>query len=368
MISGRMKILIFNWRDIRNPEAGGAEVFTHEIAKRLVKRGDEVTLFTSKFDNCKKEEFVDGIRIIRAGGKYFVYQKAKEYYKNIFSKEGFDVVIDEINTKPFSTPKFVNNGEKIIALIHQLAREFWFYETPFPVNLIGYYILEKRWLKNYANIPTITVSNSTKKNLDDLGFKKIFIVHNGLNIKPLSEVPEKAEKPTIIYVGRMKKAKKPQDVIEAFKIVKKEIRDVQLWMVGDGYLRKKLETKAKDIRFFGYVDKRTKDELVKKAWVIAVPGVREGWGQVVTDANALGTPAVGYNIPGLRDSIKHGYNGLLVEDGNIEALANAVVYLLENDNLREELSRNAIEWAKRFSWDRSAEEFEKVIKNVIGER
>jgi len=368
MTNGEMKILIFNWRDIRNPEAGGAEVFTHEIAKRLVKSGDEVTLFTSKFYNCKKEEFVDGIRIIRAGGKYFVYQKAKEYYKNIFSKEGFDVIIDEINTKPFLTPKFVNNGEKIIALIHQLAREFWFYETPFPVNLIGYYILEKRWLKNYANIPTITVSNSTKKNLDDLGFKKIFIVHNGLNIEPLSEVPEKAEKPTIIYVGRMKKAKKPQDVIEAFKIVKKEIRDVQLWMVGDGYLRKKLETKAKDIRFFGYVDKRTKDELVKKAWVIAVPGVREGWGQVVTDANALGTPAVGYNIPGLRDSIKHGYNGLLVEDGNIEALANAVVYLLENDNLREELSRNAIEWAKRFSWDRSAEEFEKVIKNVIEER
>ena len=69
---------------------------------------------------------------------------------------------------------------------------------------------------------------------------------------------------------------------------------MQLWMVGDGYLRKKLESnfKTKDVKFFGYVDKKTRDELLRRAWIIAVPGVREGWGQVVTDANALGTPAV----------------------------------------------------------------------------
>ena len=246
----------------------------------------------------------------------------------------------------------------IMTLIHQLAREFWFYETPFPVNLIGYYILEKRWLKNYVDIPTITVSNSTKEDLENLGFKKI--------VKPVDKIPEKAEKPTIIFVGRMKKAKKPQDVIKAFEIVKKEIKDVQLWMVGDGYLRKRLESKAKDVKFFGYVDKKTKDELVKKAWVIAVPGVREGWGQVVTDANALGTPAVGYNIPGLRDSIKHGYNGLLVDD-NPKALADGMVKILSDDKLREKLSRNAIEWAKQFNWDKSAEEFERVIKRISSE-
>jgi len=164
----------------------------------------------------------------------------------------------------------------------------------------------------------------------------------------------------------MKKAKKPQDVIKAFEIVKKEIKDVQLWMVGDGYLRKRLESKAKDVKFFGYVDKKTKDELVKKAWVIAVPGVREGWGQVVTDANALGTPAVEYNIPGLRDSIKHGYNGLLV-DNNPKALADGMVKILSDDKLREKLSRNAIEWAKQFNWDRSAEMFERVIKRISSE-
>ena len=356
-----MNILWFNWRDIKNPEAGGAEVYTHEIAKRLAEKGYSITLFTSKFRGCKEEEIIDGVRVVRDGGRYTVYQKAKEFYKR--NRNSFDLVIDEINTKPFHTPKFVDNCN-IVALIHQLAREFWFYEAPFPVNLIGYYILENRWLKNYVNIPTITVSNSTKKDLEDLGFKKIFIVHNGLNVEPVNRIPEKAEKPTIIFVGRMKKAKRPQDVIKAFKIVRKEIKDAQLWMVGDGYLRKKLESKAKDVKFFGYVDKRTKDELVKRAWVIAVSGVREGWGQVVTDANALGTPAVGYNIPGLRDSIKHGYNGLLV-DNNPEALADAIIEILLDDKLREKLSRNAIEWAKQFSWDRSAGEFERLIETIV---
>ncbi|MCZ7362324.1 MAG: glycosyltransferase [Candidatus Methanoperedens sp.] len=64
---GSMNILIYNWRDIRNPAAGGTEVFTHEIARRWVERGNEVTLFTSAFAGCEREEEVDGVRIIRGG-------------------------------------------------------------------------------------------------------------------------------------------------------------------------------------------------------------------------------------------------------------------------------------------------------------
>jgi len=305
-MTDNMNILWFNWRDIKNPEAGGAEVYTHEIARRLAEKGYSITLFTAKFRGCKETEEVDGVNIVRSGGKYTVYKKAKEFYSRFRGR--YDLIIDEINTRPFFAPKFADDG--VVALIHQLAREFWFYETPFPVSLIGYYILEKRWLKNYVKVPTITVSNSTKEDLECLGFEKVFIVHNGLNVEPVNKPPEKAETPTVIFVGRMKKAKRPQDVIEAFKIVREEVGDVKLWMVGDGYLRSKLESSCcRGVKFFGYVDRRMRDELVKRAWVIAVPGVREGWGQVVTDANALGTPAVGYNIPGLRDSIRHeGFN------------------------------------------------------------
>jgi hypothetical protein len=95
---------------------GGAEVFTREVAKRMVKKGHEVTLFTSEFPNCKKEEILDGVRIVRAGGRYSVYWNAKKFYKRYFSGERYDVVIDEINTRPFFTPKFVTNGEKSFCL------------------------------------------------------------------------------------------------------------------------------------------------------------------------------------------------------------------------------------------------------------
>ena len=97
----KLKILIFNWRCWQNPGVGGAEIFTYEVARRWVEGGNEITLFTSKFLDCKKEEILDGIRIVRSGGKYSVYRKAREYYKKQFLRENYDVVIDEINTRPF---------------------------------------------------------------------------------------------------------------------------------------------------------------------------------------------------------------------------------------------------------------------------
>lgn len=357
-----MNILIYNWRDIKNPDAGGAEVFTHENARRWVEHGHVITWFTSSFPDCKKEEVVDGIKIIRAGGKYTVYLKAKEYYKKYFSKQGFDIVIDEINTVPFFTPEFVNNGEKVVTLIHQLAREFWFYETRFPINYMGRYFFEDRWLKKYRDIPTITVSESTKKDLMDSGFKHVSIVPEGINFKPLEKVGEKEIYPTLIFVGRLKKAKLPDHAIHAFKLIKEKVNNAKLWVVGDGYYRNELEKiNCEGVEFFGRVSTDKKLKLMSRAWAILVPGIREGWGLIVTEANAMGTPAIGYNVPGLRDSI--GDTGILC-DNNPEAMAQRAVELLQDDVLREKLSREALARAGEFNWDRSSEEFLKAVEDA----
>jgi len=361
-----LKILMFNWRCWLNPEMGGAEVFTREVAKRWVRAGHEVTLFTSEFPSCKKEECVDGIRVVRSGGKYSVYLKAREHYRKVFSKEGYDVIIDEINTRPFFTPKFVNNGEKIVALIHQLAREYWFYETPFPISYIGYYFLEKRWLGNYVDVPTVTVSESTKQDLLNLGFRRVFVVPEGLNFKPLNEVPWKEGYPVIVYAGRLKRAKRPDHAIKAFKIVKEKFPEARLWIIGDGYFRKELERMAfEGVRFFSGLSNEERRELIKRAWILVHPSVREGWGLNVIEANALGTPCVAYDVPGLRDSVVDGVTGLLVGNGDVKDLADKVVTVLKDEALRERLSRNALENAKKFSWDKTAERFEKVIEGTL---
>jgi glycosyltransferase involved in cell wall biosynthesis len=226
-----LKILIFNWRCWANPEMGGAEIFTYENAKRWVRAGHDVTLFTSEFPACKREEVLDGVKIVRAGGKYLVYSRAKKLYRTRFAKEGFDIVIDEINTRPFFTPKFVGHGEKVVALIHQLAREYWLYETPFPISRIGYHYLEDKWLKTYRSIPTITVSNSSKNDLEAEGFRNVHVVPEGLNVEPLEDLPERQNPPVIIYLGRLKKAKRPDHAVRAFTQVRKRCPKAELWIV-----------------------------------------------------------------------------------------------------------------------------------------
>ncbi len=353
-----MKILWLNWRCWFNPAMGGAEVFTYEVAKRWVACGHEVTLFTSKFPGCKNEETVDGIKIIRAGGRFTVYRQAKRFYSKRFCKEDFDVIIDEINTQPFFAQKFAKNKEKVVALIHQLAREFWFYETPFPVNFIGYNFLENRWLKQYDSVPTITVSESTFQDLLHLGFKNVSIVPEGLNFEPLSALPKKYVKPIVVFSGRLKRAKRPDHAIKAFAKVKEKFPNAELWVFGDGPFRKKLEQIAMvGVHFFGHLDSSKRRELLAKSWILMVPGLREGWGLNVIEANALGVTCVAYDAPGLRDSVKNGQTGLLVESGNIEALAKGVISLLENPGKLEILSLNALNYAKKFNWDKTAIEF-----------
>ncbi len=361
----RFKVLVFNWRCWVNPEIGGAEVFTREVLKRWAEAGHDVTLFTSKFKGSRDEEVVDKVRIVREGGKYSVYWKAKKLYNRRFSREGYDVVIDEINTMPFLTPKFVKNGEKIIALIHQLAREYWLYETRFPINYLGYYFLEERWLNNYKKTATVTVSESTRKDLVDLGFETVFVVGEGLNFMPLKKLGEKEKYPVIVFAGRLKKAKRPDHAVEAFKIVKGKIPEAELWMIGDGYFKKKLmENACEGVRFFGAVSNKARRNLIKKAWVLVNPSVREGFGLNVIEANALGVPCVAYDVAGLRNAIIDGETGLLVKSSDVGVLAEAIIHVLTNDALRVRLSEKALEYSRSFSWDEVADEFMKVVRAV----
>ena len=355
---------MFSWRDIKNPIAGGAETFTHEVSRRWVNWGHEVTLFTAKFSDCKEEEFVDGVKIIRHGSKYTVFLKARKYYKKEF-KGKFDVVIDQINTIPFFTPQFVKSGEKIFVLIHQLAREYWWYEVKFPLSVIGYFF-ELRWLcNNYANITTLA-DESTSHELLDLGFKKVIIHQEGINMKPLQTLPEKDKNPTIIYLGRLTKAKRPDHLIKAFQIVKKKIPNAQLWFVGDGYFKKKIEKKGNSLPiFFGKVSEEKKLDLLRKAWVLVNPSIREGFGLNVIEGNAMGTPAIAYNVPGLNTSIKNGKTGLLIENGNIQSLADGILTMINDSTLRKKLSENGLVWSKTFSWENAAREFINIIEDEV---
>jgi glycosyltransferase involved in cell wall biosynthesis len=355
-----MKMLVFNWRDIKNPAAGGAEVFTHEIAKRLAAQGHEVTLFVAKFPGCKGEEMLDGVHVVREGGRYTVYMRARIRYRKEFRGK-FDVVVDEINTLPFFTPKFVKGGERVFAILHQFAKEYWKYETRFPISIIGPF-LEKRWLRNYKHVPLI-VNESISEELRNMGFTKIFIKEEGTGMSPLEAIPQKEPAPTVLYLGRLTRAKRVDHLVRAFSLVKERVPGAKLWVAGDGYMRKNLESiSGPDCSFFGRVSEQDKQNLLERAWVVVQPSILEGFSLVVIEANAKGTPAIAYDVPGLSTSIRNGETGILVENGNVRALADAVVKLVRDNGLRTRLSMNALAYAKRFNWDNAALVFSRIIE------
>lgn len=352
------RVLLFNWRDRDHPDAGGAEEFTHQVLERLVERGHQATMITAAFDGCESETEMDGVRVVRSGGPYSVYGQAVRRYRAL--EEQFDVVVDEINGPAFMTPAYVD--EPIVALVHHVIREAWYTELPRPLASVGNF-LQDWWLKLYRSVPTVTVSTSTRRELEDLGFSDVRIVPEGIDREPVPEVPAKPDRPTFAFLGRMNRSKRPMDTLRAFEHLKTRYPDAHLHMIGDGYMVDRLRDEAgEDVTVHGYVSEERKYELLERSHLLLVTSVREGWGLVVTEANAAGTPAVGYNVKGLRDSIRNGENGLLTAEDPLR-LAQRAVTVLETDY--ERYASQAVEVARRHDWEATTDGFERTLLEVV---
>lgn len=347
------RILILNRRCIRHPERGGAENYTLYLAKALVDAGYYVEWFASEYKGSKKAEEIDGIRFIRKGNELTTH-----FYGFLYAlKNKSSIIIDEFNGIGFFTFLLRNS----ILLIHQLYDNFW--TAQLGTLGIPFKYIERFLLSLYKKKPTITVSNSTAEDLQRLGFKDIKIIPNGVEVEPISSPPKKNDKLSLVYLGRLKKTKNPEDAIKAFILIKKQITDAKLHILGDGPLMNFLKGKYKEqqgLVFHGYVDEREKWKVLEKSHFLLVPSIREGWGQVVIQANVMGTPAIGYNVPGLKDSIVNGKTGVLVE--NYIEMAEVILKLWQNKEEYEKMVSQAIEWAKKFSWQRTQFDFLEYLK------
>jgi len=375
-----LRILWYNWRCIKHPLAGGAEVYTHEIARRLTKQGHEVVLIASRPRNLPKEEVIDGYRIIRVGNKYTVYLRARNVYHKL-KRDNWrpDVVIDEINTIPFLTPRYVE--EPIIMLIHQLCKDCWSYTVNPLIQPFGWW-LERKLHSIYTRVAkkgklyaVITVSPSTKQDLIELGYPKnlIHIVYNGLDWDLYKDCIDlaKEKEDLVVYVGRISPYKKLEDLIKAWRIVEEEHSNVKLVIAGRaepkyltklGSLASKLSLERIEFRI--NISSEEKKLLLAKAKILVYTSIREGWGQTIIEAAACRTPATAYDVPGLRDSVRHMKTGILVPKSSIQALADTITMLLTDHKLRARLAQNAYQWAQQYDWNNTAKEFLKIIEGA----
>lgn len=357
------RILMLNWRDIYHPRSGGAEKVTHEVARRWVQWGHQVTLFTAAFPGSLSEEWIDGVRVVRRGSQQSVHWHAYRYY-NACGRDDSDLIIDEVNTIPFFAPLYVR--KPVIMYSNQLAREVWRYEAPFPLSVVGR-VAEPLYLQAYRRTPVMTISQSTKDDLLRLGLAGPYhIIPMAIDMQVPRKLPpvDIKERPlTLCFVGRVVPSKRVDHIIEALGHIHRSGQaDARLWIVGswDAKYRHALDRRIREeglgdhVTFFGRVDTATKERLLSRAHLFVMASVREGWGLVVTEANAMGTPAIVYDVPGLRDSTVDGVTGVVCKQNTPMALGRAVVALRGDPVKYSRMRVNAWRFAKTLSWDRTA--------------
>jgi glycosyltransferase involved in cell wall biosynthesis len=357
-----MKILMLAWRDIKNPKKGGAEIVTDIYLKGLSKLGHNVTLFTASYPKAKKYEKFNNYKIIRKGNSLTVSLHGLNYAKK--HEKEFDVIIDQVNTIPFFTPLLISS-KKRVAFFHQLCKNIWFHESKFPISAIGY-LLESIYLKLYKNTKIFVVSESTKKDLIKHAWakeKNILVLDNQIDFKPISKISKKED--YFVFCGRLTKSKRVNDCIKAIS----KVKNSKLYIIGSGnekykkYLNKlisKLGVKDR-VKFTGKISNDERNNLMSKALAILVTSQREGWGLIVTEANANGTIAITYNIEGVVDANKTGY---ICSNNNFEELAKLMIKIKNNPEKLKEKNLESLEFAKEHSnWNKKIKELEKWLKN-----
>ena len=370
-----MKILAINWQDLTNPQAGGAEIHLEEILKRVAAKGHQVTLFCSSYPRAKKVEKINGIEIIRKGSRHNFNFVVSRYIKPLLASKKPDLVIEDINKIPFYTPLFQNLPTLVV--IPHLFADSVFKEINF---ILGLYIFlaEKPIPLIYGHKKIMVISESTKHDLvrRKIPEKDIYVIKCGIDHNlyfPDSEI-KKSDFPLAIYVGRLKKYKTIDTLIQALPLVLKKLPQAELAIIGDGdygaelkRLTQRLGLEGK-VKFTGFVSQKEKVNWLRKAWLAVYPSLKEGWGLSNIEANACGTPVLASDVPGLRDSVVSGETGFLFEYGDKEKLAEIMIKIMSDSSLREKLSQGGLRWAQEFNWDKAADQTLELLQTVARQK
>ena len=365
----RLRILVVNWQDRRNPAAGGAEEHLHQVFGRLASRGHRVTLLCSGWASGCRTEDIDGIRVHRTGGRYTFNVAAPLYCGSHFSDERFDVVVEDLNKVPMLATRWVDARARLL-LVHHLFGATAFREANVALASATW-LFERIIPAVYRGLPCIAVSRSTRDDLIRRGLdaSDITVVLNGVALDDLGPATNRFADPTVAYLGRLKKYKRVDLVLRAVALLRDRGMEVKLIVAGKGDARQALEETARGlgildrVRFAGFVPDDEKRDILAGSWVHALTSPKEGWGIASVEASACGTATVASDSPGLRETVRHGETGLLVPHGDVEALADALARVLEPES-RDRMGRAARVMAERFSWDGVADAIEELLRSL----
>jgi len=365
------RVLVLNWRDVDHPQAGGAEQYMHQISRRWLDEGVDVSWLAGRGAAQAPEALIDGIKIIRTGGPLSLYPRAA--WKLLNSRDDFDAIIDCQNGIPFFSPLFVRSNMPIVQVVHHVHQDQFSTRFSRPLAAVG------RWLEGtaarhvYGSRATVAVSPSTRHDLRRrLGFPgPIFVVPNGTIDLPTAVGPRDPD-PTIAVVTRLVPHKRVDLLLGEVAAVAQRIPRLRVDIVGDGPERLRLQQLVVDltlqstVTFHGYQPNEVRDGFLRRSWLTTSTSAAEGWGCSVIEAAAWGVPCVALEVAGIRDSVLDGQTGWLVNSTRRfgEALLAALTELADEQRAQR-FSAACRAWARSFTWDRSAELLAVVL---LGER
>lgn len=375
-------VLFLNWRDTRNPEGGGSEVYVERIAAELVARGLRVTLFCAAHRQGLPDEVnEDGIRLVRRGGRHTVYLWAAFYYLAgalgvgpLSRRRGGrpDVLVDVCNGLPFMTPLWARRP--IVKLIHHIHREQWHVVLPAWAARFGWWVESSFAIFVYRHCHHITVSDATRQELIQLGVpaEQISVVHNGTPPLPPTDA-ERAASPLLVTLNRLVPHKRVEVALQAVATLAGELPQLRLVVAGQGWWEGQLREVANNlgitdrVEFRGFVPEEEKAALLASSWVALTPSLKEGWGLTIVEAGSAGTPTVAFrSAGGVGEAVLDGQTGLLADD--VDDYVAKVRTLLHNHELRQQLGDAAREHAATFTWPAAGGRFAALLESAESPR
>ncbi len=356
--------VVANWRDLRHPQAGGAELVCEELAARLAGAGHTVVVLAAPVSGQPRVEQRNGYTIRRAGNRFTVYPLALLWL--LANRRRVTTILDSQNGIPFFTPLVARRRTVIMLMIWHVHQEQFSAYFPRPVAALG------RWLETagcravYGRRMIVAVSPSTRQGVRNdlrlLGDIRVIPPGWRVTMGVGQDRFPRAATPTIVSVGRLVPHKRTRLILQAMPEIRRSHPDVVLHIIGSGIELGNLSALIAElgladcVRIHSRCSDAERDQLLASAWLSINASAGEGWGISVIESNALGVPVLAYSRPGLRDSIRNGITGWLIEEG--QPLAGAVTEILdelEDAAIADRFSREAANWAANFTWQASAD-------------
>jgi glycosyltransferase involved in cell wall biosynthesis len=320
-----------------------------------------VTWVSCRFPGGRSLSNREGVGIIRLG----TWATAHIEVFNFVKHAAPDVIIDDLaHVVPWCPEKIVRAPGT--AFFRHLHRRTLGGQVAPPLAAVLRWI-ESQYPRIYPSWPFVTESKQSFDDLVELGLhpSRVVKIPPGVDSNRFHPAP-KSLTPTIVYFGGFREYKRPWIPLEVLKRIGPRFPGLKLIMVGTGPDWGRVERlsralPATAVEFTGRLGDEELVRVVSSAWLNLHCSVSEGWGLSILESSAAGTPTVAFSVPGVAETVEVGRNGITVEDGNVDALAEATANVLLEPTYWISSSRAV---AERYSWESSTDRWEAHLRTV----